>query len=157
MCSSDLLEELQSEYSPSAFFKGIFYTLLPQRILLIFGIDKTELYTKDGIGSDWIVARVTRGITWGGVRPGMIGQSLMAFGIGGMIVIFIGYGVLFSYLDRFIKENTMHSSSAIYVYLVAILFSISMLTSTQSLFSKFWFYTYIYLLIRFVGSKKIIQ
>lgn len=103
------LEELQEQYSPSAYMSGVFYTALPGKILGIFGVDKQALFDDQGTGSGWLIAKVTRGYDWGGIRPGIMSQTLMAFGLTGVIVLFLGYGMIFAFLDVASKRLDLYS------------------------------------------------
>lgn len=150
------LDVLQEEYGAIPYFKGIFLTAIPNKILALVGFDKNELFKEEGIGSGWLVAKITRGYSWGGVRPGIMGQTLMAFGLKGVVFVFFFLGVLFSQLDNIINRSYIFSSPHIvYIYILSALFSFSIIGTTQSVFSKFWYLTYGYLITYFFATKKI--
>jgi|SaaInlStandDraft_3_1057020.scaffolds.fasta_scaffold01053_5 oligosaccharide repeat unit polymerase len=147
------LEELRQEYGPEPYIAGIFYTALPGRILSFFGIDKQKLFDEEGSGSGWLIAKVTRGYDWGGVRPGIMSQTLMAFGIVGVIVLFVGYGTLFSYLDHKAMTGDRNSPNMVLIYILSGLFSFSIIGTTHSVFSKFWYLIYFFIIVLLLTSK----
>lgn len=147
------LDELQEEYSASCYFKGIFLTAVPKKILALVGVDKDELFSEEGIGSGWLIARVTRDYDWGGIRSGIMGQTLMAFGAKGVFFVFVAYGILFSLLDRYSKVYNDSSPYTVYIYILSGLFSFSIIGTTHSVFSKFWYFTYAYFLTFFLATK----
>jgi len=149
------LDVLQEEYSASSYLKGIFLTAIPNKILSLMGLNKTELFHEEGIGSGWLIAKITRGYSWGGIRPGIMAQTLMAFGLKGVIFLFFIMGLLFSQLDKFInKTYILLTPRTVYIYMLSALLSISIIGTTQSVFSKFWYLTYGYLLTVFFATKK---
>ncbi len=152
------LDVLQTEYGATPYLKGIFLTAVPNKILSLIGFDKNELFNEEGIGSGWLIAKITRGYNWGGVRPGIMGQTLIAFGLKGVIIVFFLIGILFSQLDKSINKTYVFSSPhAVYIYILSALFSFLIIGTTHSVFSKFWYFTYGYLFTVFFASKKINQ
>jgi hypothetical protein len=101
-----------------------------------------------------LIAKRTRGYDWGGVRPGIIGQTLMTFGLNGVVFVFIAYGILFSLLDKYSKICDVLSPFTIYIYILSCLFAFSIIGTTHGVFSKFWYFTYGYLLTFFLATKK---
>ncbi len=148
------LDELQEQYSAHAYLAGIYYTALPGKMLKLVGINKQSLFDENGVGSGWLIAKVTRGYDWGGIRPGIMGQTLMAFGIMGVIFLFIAYGLLFSCLDRFSKCLEQFSPHIFLVYILSGLFSFSVIGTTHSVFSKFWYLIYAFIVFYLFATKK---
>ena len=148
------LDELQAQYKPDYYLKGVYLTALPQKILTLFGVDKDILFSEKGIGSGWLIAKVTRGYDWGGLRPGIMGQTLMAFGVKGVIVVFFLHGLLFSQLDKLSKRYCVDSPSLVFVYIVTVIFAFSIIGTTHGVFAKFWYFTYGYLLTITLAAKK---
>jgi len=148
------LDELQAKYDSDNYISGIYLVAFPKKLLALMGIDKDELFSEEGSGSGWLVARVTRGFDWTGVRSGIIGQTLMAFGLNGVIVVFFLYGLLFSQLDRLSKQYPFNSPCLVFVYIVTVIFSYSVIGTVHSVFAKFWYFTYGYLITIIVAAKK---
>ena len=148
------LDELQSLYDPDSYLKGIYLTALPKKILTLIGVDKDMLFSEDGIGAGWLIAKVTRESAWTAVRPGIIGQALMAFGLKGVIAIFFFYGLLFSQLDKLSKQYSYDSPWLVLIYILTVVFSFSIIGTTHGTFSKFWYFIYGYLITIALASKK---
>lgn len=148
------LDELQEQYSPNAYLAGIYYTAFPGKLLKLVGINKQSLFDENGVGSGWLIARVTRGYDWGGIRPGIMGQTLMAFGMKGVVFLFIVYGILFSCLDRLSKCQEQYSPDIVLVYILSGLFSFSVIGTTHSVFSKFWYLIYAFMVFYLFATKK---
>ena len=102
----------------------------------------------------WIISKVTRGFDWTGVRPGIMGQTLMAFGLKGVIVVFFLHGLLFSQLDKMSRRYCVDSPGLVFVYILAVMFSFSIIGTTHSVFAKLWYFMYGSLITTFLATKK---
>ena len=73
-----------------------------------------------------------------------------------LVFVFFIIGVLFSQLDKFINKTYILSSPhTVYIYILSALFSFSIIGTTHSVFSKFWYLTYGYFITFFFATKKI--
>jgi len=148
------LDELQAKYKADYYLKGIYLTAIPQKILTLVGLDKDVLFSEEGVGSGWLVAKVTRGFDWTAVRPGAIGQTLMAFGVKGVIVVFFLYGLLFSQLDKLSKQYSYDSPQLVLIYILTVVFSFSIIGTTHGTFAKLWYFVYGYFITIILAAKK---
>ena len=148
------LDELQELYKPDYYLKGIYMTALPKKILTMIGVDKDILFSEEGVGSGWLVAKVTRGFDWTGVRPGIIGQTLMAFGVKGVVFVFFVYGLLFSQLDKLSKRYSYDCPWLVLIYILTVVFSFSIIGTTHGTFAKLWYFVYGYLITIVLAAKK---
>jgi len=138
----DHLDELQKEYDRARYVQGILLTAFPQRILEAAGLDKDAFFDESGVGSDWLVAQVTRDYEWGAVRPGIIGQTLMAYGPAGVAVVFVLYGACFAWLDRLSPRIPADSPARLVAAGAAVILAYSVLTTTHGTFAKWWYFLY---------------
>ena len=151
------LDELGEAYQKSYYFKSIFLPALPGRLWSIVGLEKGEIHSFEGSGSAWVIAEVTRGSRWTGIRPGIMAQTLMTFGAAGVVILFFLFGLLFAYLDRSAVTRDKFSVGLLYIYMVAVLASYSIIVMTEGLFTKFWYFTYAFILVALISGKRVIK
>lgn len=148
-------EELRELYKPSCYFQGIYFTAVPKRVLGLIGVDKDVLFSDEGSGISLLTAQITRGLSWGGIRPGIIGQTLMAFGQTGVVVVFLLYGLLFSLLDALSRRYEIASPGSLLVYGSAVIFSYSLVATTHNTFAKFWYFLYGSILMIILAARQV--
>lgn len=136
------LEALQEQYEPTSYFRGIYFTAVPGRLLDVLGLDKDSLFAEEGATVGWIAAETTRNYDWGAIRPGVVGETLMAFGPVGVVVVFVLYGLLFARLDVLHGRTAIASPRNLLIYGTAVIFSYSVIASTHGTFAKFWYFLY---------------
>jgi len=146
------LDALREQYKPASYFRGICFTAVPGRVLGVLGLDKDILFAEEGASVGWIAARTTRDYHWGAIRPGIVGETLMAFGPVGVIVAFALYGLLFARLDVLCERAAIASPRSLLIYGTAVILSYSVIASTHSTFAKFWYFIYGSLLTMLVAA-----
>jgi len=136
------LDAVQEQYEPTAYFRGMFLTAVPGRLLGVVGLDKNILFDEEGSSIGWIAARITRGLYWTAIRPGLVGETLVAFGPIGLGVVFVLYGLLFARLDVLSLRAEPASPRGLLIYGTAMIFTYAVVASTHSTYAKFWYFLY---------------
>lgn len=139
-------EELSIHYTSRNIRNAIVYGMMPNIVWSnVFGIDKNIIFKES---SAWIVARITRGNTWTGIRSGLISELVMAYGTFGVGVAFFLLGVIFYFLDSQIRLSTPNSTMTLLAYICAVLLSLLIVGQIESTFSRIWYQLYVFLLMR---------
>ncbi len=146
---------LSKYYTPRNIANAIIFPMMPNTIWSnLFNVNKNIIFEER---SAWIIADITRGSSWTGIRSGIISESIMAFNLPGVLLIFAILGILFSYLDFKSFNYDAENPYMLIVYILTVLFSLLLIGQIESTFTRVWYFLYFFIFMRVIAARKTIQ